>query len=211
MRIREAESNMNTEQQIMEVAEELFLSKGFAMTTTTEIARRVGCNQALVHYYFRTKDNLFEKLFEKKFTILTSAISSDSVKNCGLKEKVEAIIVTHLDVIIANPKLPFLIINELTTNPARFENIIGKLRESSLIILGNLEKELEIEIKKGNIRDISAFDLLLNILSLNIFMFLAKPLLLGVRNLTPTEFDSFVQKRRQEIIETVWGGICIKK
>jgi len=202
---------MNAEQQIMEVAEELFLSKGFAMTTTTEIARRVGCNQALVHYYFRTKDNLFEKLFEKKFTILTSAISSDSLKNSGLKEKIEAIINKHLDIIIANPKLPFLIINELTTNPARFENIIAKLRESAQIILGNLEKELEIEIKKGTIRQISAFDLLLNILSLNIFMFLAKPLLLGARNMTPDEFDSFVQMRRQETIKTIWGGICIKE
>lgn len=195
----------------MAVAEELFLSKGFAMTTTTEIARKVGCNQALVHYYFRTKDNLFEKLFEKKFAILTSSISSDPVKNSGLKGKIEGIINKHLDVIIANPKLPFLIINELTTNPARFENIISKLRESSLIILENLEKDLEIEIKKGTIRDIAAFDLLFNILSLNIFMFLAKPLLLGVRNLTQAEFDSFVVKRRQEILQTVWGGICIKK
>ncbi len=208
--MKEPESNLNTEQQIMEVAEEMFLSKGFAMTTTTEIARRVGCNQALVHYYFRTKDNLFEKLFERKFTILASAISSDSLKNSGLKEKIEAIVTTHLNVIIANPKLPFLVINELTTNPARFENIISKLREQSLIILGNLEKELQEEIKKGTIRDISAFDLLLNILSLNIFMFLAKPLLLGVRNMSQAEFDSFVQKRRQEILKTVWGGICIK-
>src|SRR3989339_1551744 len=162
--MKEAESTINTEQQILEVAEELFLSKGFAMTTTTEIARRVGCNQALVHYYFRTKYNLFEKLFEKKFTILTSAISSEPQRNSGLKEKIEAITNKHMDVIIANPKLPFLIINELTTNPARFENIVSKLRQQSLIILGELEKDIETEIKKGTIREISAFDLLLNIL-----------------------------------------------
>src|SRR3989339_269328 len=138
--MKEAESTINTEQQILEVAEELFLSKGFAMTTTTEIARRVGCNQALVHYYFRTKYNLFEKLFEKKFTILTSAISSEPQRNSGLKEKIEAI----------------------TNKPARFENIVSKLREQSLIILGELEKDIETEIKKGTIREISAFDLLLN-------------------------------------------------
>jgi len=203
------ESISNTEQQIMEAAEELFLNKGFALTTTTEIARKVGCNQALVHYYFRTKENLFGKLFEKKFILFTSAISVDPLKNCGLKEKIETIITKHLEVIAANPKLPFLIINEVTTNPARFENIVSILREHSYPILEALEKELAIERERGNVRDISAFDLLLNILSLNIFMFLAKPLLQGIRNFSSEEFDAFVIKRREEIVKTILGGISI--
>jgi TetR/AcrR family transcriptional regulator len=54
------------EQAILEAAEKLFLEKGFAMTSTTEIAREAGCNQALVHYYFRTKAKLFDSVFEKK-------------------------------------------------------------------------------------------------------------------------------------------------
>jgi len=58
------------EQTILEVAERLFLEKGFALTSTTEIAKEAGCNQALVHYYFRTKDNLFNTIFEQKFRML---------------------------------------------------------------------------------------------------------------------------------------------
>ena len=58
---------LSTEQLILKVAERLFLEKGFAMTSTTEIAKEVGCNQALIHYYFRTKDNLFNVIFENKF------------------------------------------------------------------------------------------------------------------------------------------------
>jgi len=203
--------NINTEQKILDVAESLFLDKGFAMTTTTEIARRVGCNQALVHYYFRTKENLFEKLFEKKFLLFTSAITLNNQKTKGLKDKIEDIITKHLDVIAANPKLPFLIINEITTNPDKFRNILEKLKEESATLLKMLDKELNIEIEKGTIRKISSFDLLLNILSLNIFMFVAKPMLLGVKNFTSKEFDEFVLKRREEIFRTVWGGICINK
>ena len=60
-------TEQSLEQTILEVAERLFLEKGFAMTSTTEIAKEVGCNQALVHYYFRTKDNLFNVIFEQKF------------------------------------------------------------------------------------------------------------------------------------------------
>ena len=205
------ETNINTEQKILDVAEGLFLDKGFAMTTTTEIARRVGCNQALVHYYFRTKENLFEKLFEKKFLLFTSAITLNNQKTKGLKDKIEDIITKHLDVIAANPKLPFLIINEITTNQDKFRNILEKLKEESATLLKMLDKELNIEIEKGTIRKISSFDLLLNILSLNIFMFVAKPMLLGVKNFTPKEFDEFVLKRREEVFRTVWGGICINK
>jgi len=57
------------EQLIVETAERLFLEKGFAMTSTTEIAKEIGCNQALVHYYFRTKAKLFEAIFEKKIKL----------------------------------------------------------------------------------------------------------------------------------------------
>jgi AcrR family transcriptional regulator len=61
-------SESSMEQSILDAAEKLFLEKGFAATSTTQIAKEVGCNQALVHYYFRTKDNLFNRIFEKKFS-----------------------------------------------------------------------------------------------------------------------------------------------
>jgi len=61
-----SETHLNTEQQILQSAEELFLEKGFSNTSTTEIAKRAGCNQALVHYYFRTKENLFQQIFLSK-------------------------------------------------------------------------------------------------------------------------------------------------
>ena len=66
-------NEQSMEQAILEEAEKLFLEKGFALTSTTEIAKRVGCNQALVHYYFRTKDNLFNTIFRTKIQSLLSA------------------------------------------------------------------------------------------------------------------------------------------
>ena len=63
----EFKNNQSMESIILETAERLFLEKGFAMTSTTEIAKEVGCNQALVHYYYRTKENLFNVIFEQKF------------------------------------------------------------------------------------------------------------------------------------------------
>lgn len=203
--------NSNTEQQILDVAEELFLDKGFALTTTTEIARRVGCNQALVHYYFRTKEHLFEKIFEKKFILFTSAISLTELKSQELKDVIEIIITKHLEMICDNPKLPFLVVNEITTKPEKFQRVISMLRYGASRILNDLEAVMAPEIEKGNIRNISAFDLIVNILSLNIFMFLAKPLLMGVKDMSSEQFSEFVKNRKEEIFKTVWGGISIKK
>ncbi len=205
------EMNSNTEQQILDVAEELFLDKGFALTTTTEIARRVGCNQALVHYYFRTKEHLFEKIFEKKFILFTSAISLTELKSHELKDVIEIIITKHLEMICDNPKLPFLVVNEITTKPEKFQRVISMLRYGASRILNDLEAVMAPEIEKGNIRNISAFDLIVNILSLNIFMFLAKPLLMGVKDMSSEQFSEFVKNRKEEIFKTVWGGISIKK
>ena len=62
------------EEAILETAERLFLENGYASTSTTQIAKEVGCNQALVHYYFRTKENLFNTIFEKKFKVFFQQI-----------------------------------------------------------------------------------------------------------------------------------------
>ena len=53
------------ENKILEAAQELFLEKGYMATSTVDIAKKVGCNQALVHYYFRTKQNLFKQIYLK--------------------------------------------------------------------------------------------------------------------------------------------------
>ena len=121
------EKDSNTEQLIIETAERLFLEKGFAMTTTTEIAKEVGCNQALVHYYYRTKDKLFDAIFEKKIKMFISTLLQIGDDNIPFEEKLKRKIEAHFDMIKANPKIPFLFFNELTTNPKRIDNLKDKI------------------------------------------------------------------------------------
>jgi len=205
------EKSENVEQMILNIAEDIFLEKGYAMTSTTEIANRVGCNQALIHYYFRTKERLFEKLFEKKFVSFVSAVFVSKEKSANFKDVVRSIIESHLEIISQNPRLPFLLINEMTTNPVRFRAIADKIKTTVGSLLSGIEAELKIEVAAGRVRNISAFDLLLNILSLNLFVFIAQPLISHVRDLSFEEFVSFTKKRSEEVFLTVWGGICIKE
>ena len=192
-----------TEQVILEIAENLFLEKGFALTSTTEIARIAGCNQALVHYYFRTKDRLFDAVFEKYATIFVSAFLDSLEEDIPFEEKVRKKIEAQYDILKANPKLPFLFFNELNTNPERlnlFKEKIGNLHKS---LFFQMESELRVEIEKGTIRPMTAIDLMLTIFSLNLVLFLAGPVLKVITGITETEFQTLIENRKRENVTVI--------
>ena len=191
------------EEKILEVAEKLFLDKGFTLTTTTEIAKEVGCNQALVHYYFRTKEKLFQKIFESKLKLFASAFFSVGQQGDTFEERLARKIETHFDMLAKNPKLPLLLINELTLHPKRLTEIKANMSAIPINILHTLENDLKAEIEKGTIRPITVVDLILNIVSLNVFLFVSRPVVNTVLNLTEKESEKMVAGRRKEIVETI--------
>ncbi len=200
-------NDINTEHAILEAAEALFLEKGFALTSTTEIAKKVGCNQAMVHYYFRTKDRLFTAIFEKKIRLFISIIHQIENEPLGFEEKLKRKIEAHFEILKANPKLPFLIINEFNTNPQSILILKERLQELPLQIIQNIEKELHDEIQKGNIRNISFFDLIITMVSLNITLFLASPVITAIGNMSTAEFDVFLNHRKQENVRIILSSL----
>ncbi len=193
----------NMEQQILQCAEELFLEKGFSLVSTTDIAKKAGCNQALVHYYFRTKENLFQQIFQAKFTkflyIFTTFDDSDEPFTTRLRKKIEA----HFDLLIENRQIPFLIVNELILNEERRSALVKNIYNKNLEIYRRFDHELQEEIQKGNIRPISTLDLLINIVSMNIIIFFMLPLLESQFNFDDEEIAELLQQRKHEVVETI--------
>lgn len=204
-----SEKNQNMERQIIDAAEELFLKRGFTRTSTTEIAQKAGCNQALVHYYFRTKENLFNKLFEEKFLMFIESISIDEECKGGLRERIENIVTKHIDFLCQNPGLPLLLLSEVNRNSDHIGHIFEKMKIHAVRIVGMLETEIAKEREKGLVRDVNGFDLIFNIISLNVFMFIAKPLLLNIREMNDETYVAFINARKDEIIKIIIGGIYL--
>ena len=150
----------NMEKAILDAAEKLFLEKGFAMVSTTQIAKAAGCNQALVHYYFRTKDRLFEAIFAEKLKTFFSVIFQTHDESLNFEEKLKKYIGAHFDMLMANPTLPFLVINELTTNPERIDSLKEMLGQSINYVYGPFQKELDAEIEAGRIRPTTIPDII---------------------------------------------------
>ena len=197
-------SEQSLEQSILEVAERLFLEKGFSMTSTTEIAKDVGCNQALVHYYFRTKDNLFNVIFEQKFKLFFQGVFE--MKNMGelrFQDKLKHIIESHYDILRRNPKMPALILNELSRRPDQIIILREKLHLLPEQIYAELNKDLEKEIELGNVRNLSLLDIFISMLSLNIALFIMMPVVENVLQLNEVQKEFMLEHRKSENVEFI--------
>lgn len=201
------EKDLNMENHILECAQRLFLEKGFALTSTTEIAKEAGCNQALVHYYYRTKEKLFQKIFEQKFNLFLSSFLFIENDRKPYLEKLQERLETHFDLLYENKGLPFLILNEILTNPSRVYSLKEILDGIDKSIFINFQKELNEEIKAGRIRKTTPLDIILNILSLNISTFLSLPIIKGLGILPEEEEANFISHRKQEVITTIINSL----
>lgn len=200
----------DTEKRILQCAEGEFLAKGYAGARTTTIAQAAGVTHAMFHYYFRTKDKLFERIMEEKIGMLKQLIS-DSVINdkerLGIEDIVRNIINHHLDFISQNPELPRFIITEMNRNQVFSDFIISNLKRFSLPILARLQKILDSGFENGELRKIQADTLMLDIVSLNIFSFMAKPLVNVILGGIMDDMAKFVEDRKKENFNTIMRKI----
>lgn len=195
----------NLEQQILAVAEELFIANGFDGTSTTTIAQKVGCNQALIHYYFRTKENLFQQIFVRKFEATITHLLEPLTSELPFNEKITNCINIYFDLLQNNRQLPSCIINELAFNPQRREFIRNRFIKNPIRqnVYYRFSETIKNEIRQGNIRPIEPFDLILNIMSLCLFTFITLPIYTDLLERTPEQVEEYINHRRQEIITQI--------
>lgn len=201
------EPRRDTEAAILEAAERLFQAKGYARVSTTEIAREAGCNQALVHYYFRTKENLFETIFERKIHQLFGQVRGIPDRNMPFEERLAARIEAHFDVLAANPATPSMVITELLTNPERIRSLKERVGNLPREMAAELQREIDEEVRKGTIRPTDILDLFLTILSLNAMPFLVGPILKEAVGMPEPVQRELLRRRRTENVRIVLASL----
>jgi Transcriptional regulator len=197
----------NIEQTILEAAERLFLAQGFMKTTTAQIAREAGCNSAMVHYYYRTKEQLFERIYGEKVGLVIENLSSVSSSTGTLEERIGRLIDVYFDFLSRNPRLPAFLLYEARQSSTVSEHINNRLREALQSIVAPIDKDLQAAIAEGRIRPIAAIDLFMTVLTLCIGSFLIIPVFRDVWDLTDAQFADLMRRRREEIQATVLSRI----
>lgn len=197
-----------TELAILDAAEELFLKSGYAKTSTVQIAKLAGCNQALVHYYYRSKENLFRQVFEKKAIMFASSVLQvEEVNALSFEEKLKKRISDHFDLIKANRRFPVLLFNEMATNPEMVEHFLQGINYLPSNVIIQIQAELDAEMKKGHICQTDARSLLFNIFSLNVMAFMAAPMFKFIMNVTEAQFDQMLENKKAENIRFVLNSL----
>lgn len=198
----------NTEELILQAAETEFLEKGYSGAKTTAIAEAAGVTHAMFHYYFRTKDKLFEKIVAEKMEqlkdLMFAAIGNPELP---LKDRIIQGVERHFDFIAANPLLPRFLFNELYLNRDRIEGAKGRLIGIANSCINDLQSAIDNEAARGGCRKAEARMVLLDIISLNIFPFIVEPVLNGILASTNESFESLLEKRKKENVKTILGKL----
>ncbi|MBK7029571.1 MAG: helix-turn-helix transcriptional regulator [Bacteroidales bacterium] len=196
----------NTEGIILEAARTIFIQKGFSGARMQEIADQAGINKALLHYYFRSKDHLFEAVFAQALGSFLPVIKSVLESELPLKIKIIKFVETYIDILLANPYIPGFVIQELNTNPGRFVDKFTAMGLDPTIILRQIEKEVDLR----TIRAVKADHFMVNLLAMCIFPFVAKPIVKGVLRKDESQYNVFLKERKEQIIEFVMNSLSIK-
>ena len=203
------ERNQNIEKRILWVAERLFLEKGFNGTSTTEIAKTVGCNQALIHYYFRTKEKLFWDVFAPKVEHVVEYLDAPLDESIDFVERVRNVIDFYFSILELDERLAPFIVNELIMNPGRWDKFRDRyLRsESRSSAFGRFEKRVAEEVEAGRIRPMRPIDLLMNIMSMTLSVFIVAPKGFAIGECDSSLRKPYLDSRKEEIKTLIVNGM----
>ena len=194
----------NKEQTILEAAEREFLNKGFAGARTTSIAEAAGVTHAMLHYYFRTKEQLFERILDEKMRLMSqSVLTAFGQPGLPLAERLRNGVERHFDFIAANPDLPRFIVNEVFSRPERYETMRMRIREIAEVLMHDIQQELDASADRGETDRIDVRMLMLDIISLNVFPFIGFHIIEPIFGDLSGNRKRFFELRRAENVETI--------
>lgn len=198
------EQDTKTEEKIIIAAKKVFIQKGMAGARMQEIANEAGINKSLLHYYFRSKEKLFEAIFEETFRKFLPRIDMLLSSEKSIEEKLKEFVKEYLDLLKKNPHIPQFILHELSSNPEKLVDMMKMSGIREINPIGQLEKMLnDSKIKNVNVRH-----LFINLISMCIFPFVARPILEHVvMSQEEFDFDKLIEERKKEIPKFIINSI----
>ncbi|MDL2244787.1 TetR family transcriptional regulator [Parabacteroides sp. OttesenSCG-928-J18] len=189
--------NTDVKGRILEVARRLFIEKGYNGTSIRDIASASETNVAMINYYYHSKYNLFEYIFEEAFDVVMNRVFSVLRSDMPILELIEKWIDSYYESLMEYPQIPIFILYEINQHPEKLPERIQR-REPYDIFL-NISKRLEEEGRLGNIRETSVLDLLLNILSLCVFPFIFGSLAVKVTGRSMEEYHEVLVQHKDYV------------
>jgi len=198
-----AERDGDTERRILQAARKVFVRRGTAGARMQEIAAEAGVNQALLHYYFRSKDRLADAVFLEAAGRLLPAVAQVLGSDASLEDKVEQFVHLYIDTVRHSPFLPGYVLSEMHHHPERLAAVKDAVRVPTAALAQTLLQRLGAQLQEraaaGTMRPIAPEQFVVNLLGLVVMPFVARPLLNAAFGLDAEAFERFLDERRAEL------------
>ncbi len=188
--VKKKRSGESAEKKIVEAARKLFTEKGYYAIKTRDIAKEAGINLALLNYYFRSKEKLFAIIMKEntvRFMQIITEIVDD--EKTSIEKKISMLVTNYIDMLSLNPDMPLFIMSHAQRDDQRI-----RMREKMMSSF--FMKQIQQAIKSGKVANINPANLMMNIVSLTIFPFIARHVMQG---LTPKQFNELMEERKRMI------------
>lgn len=186
--------NITTEAKILAAAEVIFLRDGYSGSRMQDIADLAGMNKALLHYYFRSKDKLFEYIFDKKISLMFPKMEELFDENTSFIDVLSGFIENYIKLLMANPFLPLFVIT--TINKPDREDFLEKL---PIFLKRRLIEFYQRDLALGKVRKHNPVQLIISVFGMCVFPFMAKPMLKKMSNMNDEQFQEFMNQRIPEV------------
>jgi AcrR family transcriptional regulator len=195
----------SAEQKIKEAARKLFTEKGFDAVKTRDIAAEAGINLALLNYYFRSKEKLFDIIMIENFEqFIRQLIPVLGDERLSLEERLTQVVGRYIDMLELNPDLPFFIMNQMKNDPSKLFSVREKMWE----VREKFISQLGLGLKEGKGAPIDVVHFMINFMGLIIFPFIARPMLMKVNSLDDKAFKRLMDERKKLV--PVWLKAMMK-
>ena len=189
-----SENEKLTEEKIFEAATDVFVEKGLDGARMQDIADHAGINKALLHYYFRTKDKLFNAVFEMIAKKIFKKFAPVFDETLTLEEKIRFFFKEHISFLQANPRLPGFLLNEVNRNPARIKKLLDNIDFNNIWL--QLYKQHKNELQKYNISQETLPQIMISMAAMSVFPFAARGILEGVLDKMGLDFNEYMEERK---------------
>ncbi len=198
------EKDLSTEATILEAAKNVFQNKGMDGARMQEIADEAKINKAMLHYYYRSKQLLFEAVFKNAFSLLAPQLNTILNDESSIEDKIKNFTFNYISFVYKHPYLPNFIIQELNRNPDFMLKIQGI---NGFPNIDKFKNQVKKDVEKGLIIPIEAEQLFINIMALNIFPFVARPLVKALINKNDKEMNAIIEARKTEVSNFIINAI----
>jgi AcrR family transcriptional regulator len=199
------ETDKQTEEKIFDAAAEVFVEKGMNGARMQDIADRAMINKSLLHYYYRTKDKLFDAVFQKLAGKVFAKFAPVFDENLTLEEKLRFFYKEHISFMNENPRLPAFILNEINRNPELIKRILKSVDFNKLWDM--LESQHKAELEIYNITRETIPQLMSTIAAISVFPFAARGILETILQKAGMDFDTYIEERKEFAADFVIGAL----